>query len=80
MSRKKANPEACDYCCAPIFGPCVIVSGVDDGKGLALPAEFQERAFCEAACFWNWCAANKPATSNTDEVHRTEQRSRRDSG
>jgi hypothetical protein len=71
MSKPKHNPEACDMCNDPIFGPCVIVTGIDDGRGLAMPAELQQRAFCSALCFYRWTDECRADTSRHERSHLT---------
>jgi len=64
--RKNAKPHTCDQCNRLINGPGVVVMGINDGKGLALPNELQERTFCRAACFWQWTAETLRATVNSN--------------
>jgi hypothetical protein len=58
--KRAAFCDACSQGIRPDTQP-VIVMGIDDGKGLRLPAELQERLFCSAECFWRWAEEHKPA-------------------
>lgn len=68
MAVAVSTPAFCDKCSRAIGAKRapVVVLGVDDKRGLMLPAELQERIFCTPNCFWRWFYEHRPADINAD--------------